>query len=295
MNKALHQWIEKVTGDTIHSVEKMTGSTSSTLYHLRMKRRELVVRVFDNVEWLAEEPDLARHEAAVLQKTRSLSIPAPDVIAYDEIGADCGGLPAILMTFLAGDIVLQPANLDGWLRQLAENLARIHSLPVGDFAWSYFAWGEIKGQKVPEWSSVPDRWERAIGIAEGRPPTYTERFLHRDYHPMNVLWQADKISGIVDWVNACRGPAMVDIAHCRTNLVSLCDVEAADAFLVHYQQVADVGFEYDPYWEIIGMVAELAYPVEVYLPWTSFGLTHITPRLMQQRLDRYLASVLARC
>lgn len=36
-------------------------------------------------------------------------------------------------------------------------------------------------------------------------------FIHRDYHPTNILWVDDKVSGVVDWVNACRGPAGIDI------------------------------------------------------------------------------------
>jgi aminoglycoside phosphotransferase (APT) family kinase protein len=294
MNNALHQWVENVTGDSIQSVQKLEGSTSSTLYRLQMTGRELVARVFDNAEWLADEPDLARHEAAVLEKVRALPIATPDLMAFDETGADCGGLPAILMTFLPGHIELKPANLDGWMRQLAETLAQIHAIPVDHFAWEYFAWGELKGQSAPAWTTKPENWQRAIAIAEGPEPAYRERFLHRDYHPMNVLWQDGKLCGIVDWPNACHGPAGVDVAHCRTNLVSMYGIEAADRFLTFYQQAAGSAFSYDPYWEIIGMVAELAYPVETYLPWATFGLTHITPQLIQQRLDDYMASVLAR-
>ena len=295
MNEQLRHWVENVTDDKIQSAQQMAGSTSSTLYRLQTNRRELVLRVFDNAEWLAEEPDLARHEAAVLERTQTLALPAPNVVAYDETGASCGGLPVILMTFLPGEINLQPANIDDWLRQLAETLVTIHNLPVDDFGWSYFPWGEIKGQSVPEWTTTPENWRRAIEIAEGPEPSYREVFLHRDYHPMNVLWQGQTLCGVVDWVNACRGPAGVDLAHCRTNLVAMYGLDAADHFLSYYEQVIGPSFTYDPYWEIIGLVSELAYPVEVYLPWAGFGLTGITVKSVQAGLDAYIASVLARC
>ena len=51
-------------------VERMRGSTSSSLFRVERFRGDsperFVLRVLDNREWLADEPDLARHEAAAL-------------------------------------------------------------------------------------------------------------------------------------------------------------------------------------------------------------------------------------
>ena len=43
-------------------------------------------------------------------------------------------------------------------------------------------------------------------------------FLHRDFHPGNLLWTDERITGVVDWVSACAGPPEEDIGHCRANL-----------------------------------------------------------------------------
>jgi aminoglycoside phosphotransferase (APT) family kinase protein len=294
MNDALWQWVTHKLGAPAERIERLTGSTSSTLYRLRASDAAYVVRIFDNRQWLAEEPDLARHEAAALLKVHPTAIPSPAVIAYDETGAECGGLPAIIMTLLPGQVVLQPPDLDAFLRQMAETLAAIHALPVDGFPWAYFPWGRIRGQSVPEWTAVPEAWAQAIAIAEGPEPAYQTVFLHRDYHPGNVLWQNGRISGVIDWPNACRGPAGVDLAHCRTNLVALYGIDHADRFLAYYQQAAGPDFGYDPYWDVIGLVAELAYPVEVYAPWEeAFGLEGLTVQRVQAGLDSYVTRVLA--
>ena len=115
--------------------------------------RLYVLRLFDNAEWLAEEPDLARHEAAALQKAISTGLPCPEVVAFDEDGSACG-MPLLLMTHLLGRVDLQPVDFDDWLHQQAEALVRIHSLDTGDYPWQYFpgsmltAWGCRRGRRM---------------------------------------------------------------------------------------------------------------------------------------------------
>ncbi|HUS62101.1 MAG TPA: aminoglycoside phosphotransferase family protein, partial [Acidimicrobiales bacterium] len=94
-------------------------------------------------------------------------------------------------------------------------------------------------------------WRRAIEIWHTQMPTYRPGFLHRDFHPGNVLWKRD-LAYIVDWTDACGGPWGCDVAHCRDNLIQLSGVDVADLFLRHYREVT--GADYDPYWEIASVL-----------------------------------------
>lgn len=292
MNSDALHWAENAIGASVQSAQMLAGSTSTTLYQVRVADRDYVLRLFDNTDWLAAEPDLARHEAAALGKASEIGLTSPEVVAYDEDGQTCG-LPLLLMTFLPGTVELQPADFDDWLRQQAVALARIHAAPVDEFHWRYFPWYDPARFQIPAWSSVPDAWAKAIEIVKGPQPAYRPCFLHRDYHPVNLLWQGGQISGVVDWVNACLGPAGVDVAHCRGNLVAMYGLEAADRFLELYQTLAGDSFTYDPYWELANLVDGLPGPPGVYPPWAEFGL-RITSEMMQQRDDAWLTSVLAR-
>ena len=118
-------------------------------------------------------------------------------------------------------------------------------------------------------------------------------FIHRDYHPTNVLWRGTAVSGVVDWINACRGPAGVDVAHCRTNLEAMYGLETADQFLARYRDVAD-GFAYDPYWDIDSLLDMCLEGPSYYPPWQEFGLGIIPPPVLRQRADAYLESVMRR-
>ncbi|GGG15130.1 phosphotransferase family protein [Paenibacillus abyssi] len=134
--------------------------------------------------------------------------------------------------------------------------------------------------------------DRAFEIVKGPQPVYKPCFIHRDYHPANVLWQQRQVSGVVDWVNSCRGPAGIDIGHCRFNLAQLHGVHAADAFLEAYRRHAGSAYRHDPYWDLLSLVNILFGPPEVYEGWTALGVSGLTDQLMAERLDAYLASLI---
>jgi Phosphotransferase enzyme family len=37
-------------------------------------------------------------------------------------------------------------------------------------------------------------------------------FVHRDYHPAQMLFEGSRVTGICDWLTACRGPHGIDLA-----------------------------------------------------------------------------------
>src|SRR5699024_3885678 len=107
------------------------------------------------------------------------------------------------------------------------------------FPYQHMTYQDGKSFEIPAWSNAPLAWKKTIEYIQGPHPAYHPQFIHRDYHPANILWKNGVISGVVDWVNACIGPVGVDIGHCRVNLAQLYDVDTADAFLTSYGMSAD--------------------------------------------------------
>jgi hypothetical protein len=178
---------------------------------------------------------------------------------------------------------------------MAEALLPIHAIEVGDFPWAYFPYHDISRLEPPNWSTFPELWEKAIErVAGGTRPAARDCFIHRDYHPNNVLWMDGRLSGIVDWVNACRGPAGIDVAWCRQNLAQLYGVEAADRFLEFYQSLAGAGFEYQPFWDLIALIELLPGPPGLYPGWTAIGMMRLDEDLIRVRVDDYLSSLIGR-
>jgi len=113
----------------------------------------------------------------------------------------------------------------------------------------------------PPWTRRRRAWERAIGVYLGPPPSGERVFIHRDYHPGNVLWARRRVSGIVDWVNASLGAPEADVGHCRANLAGHFDLAVADRFLACYE-VLSGRTSYHPYWDIAVVVG----PADSYGP-----------------------------
>lgn len=264
----------------------MPGATSSAVYAVTFDRgAPLVARVFTNTEWLAKEPDLAEHEAAALEFLGPIDLPSPGLVAVDATGVAAGS-PAVLMDLLPGIVDLPPYPTDVWLAALAAPLSVLHSVEPYDFPWRYDPWIDVESLRPPTWADDPALWEEAIDRYGAGMPDEEPRFLHRDYHPTNILWAEGKITGIVDWVNACVGPASADVAHCRLNLALMSGRDAAERFTGLLDR------PYDPGWDLAPALSVLP-SFDVYPPWHAFGLTGLTLPLIRSRIEEFVRRALS--
>lgn len=291
-------WVESNwQGAVLEYAKPLQGGTSSLLYEIFAtkdgKQHSVVLRLHHKGEWLDQEPDLARHEAMSLEFAAAAGIPAPHVMAFDESGTACG-MPAVLMTKVPGTVILPPANDRAWLDGLAKTLANIHQHEASDFPYEYFAYNDARRLERPKWSRVEGDWMRAFYIVAAGGPPADYCLIHRDYHPGNVLWKGGQISAVVDWVNACRGPAGVDVGHCRVNLAQLYGTRVANEFLLAYEYYAGPSFTYDPYWDLLSLVDTLDGSPAVYPGWQAFGMSGLSDELVRFRLDEYLMSLMER-
>jgi hypothetical protein len=140
------------------------------------------------------------------------------VVAIDRDGA-ASGWPALLMTHMPGRRRMRPRQPGPWLGELKHLAERIHRLALPHEALPrYRPWGLDDPLPVPVWWTNRDIWRRAVVIFHGPMPDEPQTFIHRDFHPGNVLWSGERPSAIVDWLHGSLGPASVDFAHCLLNI-----------------------------------------------------------------------------
>jgi aminoglycoside phosphotransferase (APT) family kinase protein len=207
-------WVEQTLGRGARVVgwKRLTGGLTSIVHRLTVerngRREEYVLRwwVPDSEweHWIARAVAL---ETAVLTTLEGSDIPAPRVIGSTTDAALAG--PAVLMTRLPGKVHLMPRDRERWLRQMAQMLARIHALALDGKPFE--SWLDRSQLSPPPDASRADVWREAIAlVAEARAPTRT-CFLHRDYQHFNMLWSRERLTGVVDWSEACIGPPEVDV------------------------------------------------------------------------------------
>ncbi|MWC29409.1 phosphotransferase family protein [Paenibacillus sp. MMS18-CY102] len=137
-------WVLKSFGQKAQwvSSRRLKGGVSAAVYGVTLRvgqdSVQAVLRLFDNAGWVREEPDLSRHEGAVLRSmTACANLPVPQLIAYDELGSEAG-MPAVLMTYMRGEIDLMPHDQSLWLDELAAVLSRIHATDAKEVVWAFY-------------------------------------------------------------------------------------------------------------------------------------------------------------
>lgn len=195
-------------------------------------REDVILRRWPGGHW-AE--GLVVREASALAIVRGHGVPAPELLAMDQTGAETG-VRCTLTSALTGQPDLSPADTQSWLDQLATTQAAIHAVP-GHPETRWDGWYD-EGMPL-DW--LADRGLRDAAREAARGPLVAETILvHGDYQHFNVLWCEGRLSGVVDWPNAATGNRGSDVGHCRLNLAVLFSPRAAADYLEMYERAAGV-------------------------------------------------------
>ena len=285
MEDELVQWVAEITADDNPKVVgTLPGSTTATLYVVKCNGTSLVLRRYDRAV-VEADPHIANREVAGLVAGRhALDDLVPEVVASDVDGA-VAGAPAVLMTFATG----APAVRGLELEQLAVPMAKLHRRQAPAELVAHVPPFPSAEFGVPEWTTNEDAWNRALAFLEREAPAAPTVFLHGDYHPGNVLWHQGELSGVVDWAEACAGPAMRDVAHCRTNLAFLGSISHAEEFLSNYSSRSP-GYVHDKWWDLAEVVS-MSQSLDGVLALNAFG-AGLDNEAAHRRADAWLLHVL---
>ena len=287
-------WVERTIGPGARVVgwRRLTGGITSSVHRLTVeqngRRGPYVLRRWvpdgEHAEYVI---GAVASETAVLTALERSDVPAPRVIGSTTDAAHAG--PAVLMTRVPGHVHLMPGDRERWLQQMAHMLTRIHALDID--AKPFESWlDRSRLSPLPD-ASRPDIWSEAIRlVAEERPLTHT-CFIHRDYQHFNLLWSRERLTGVIDWVEASVGPPDVDVGHCRLNLTVLFSADVADRFRQMYE--AEAGRKVDPWWDVHSLLSfgphwKRFLPIQIdgRAPLDVDGMTSRMEDVLEQTLRR---------
>jgi aminoglycoside phosphotransferase (APT) family kinase protein len=225
---------------------------------------DLLLRRFTDFERMTSDPWYSpTDELAAIRALAEVELPVPRLVAEDARANACD-VPTLLLTWLDGEALGEPGDLEAFVRGLAEPLPSIHAVDAPPGMRTYEPYFVSDGIAVadlhpPSWAFETRTWERAFEVVAAGPPETLSRFIHRDYHHGNTVWRDGRLTGIVDWTTGCVGPAGIDLAQARINLAWDHDQATADAFLRAWRAL-EPGLDADPYWDVLDAVDWLADP-----------------------------------
>ncbi|MFI8437800.1 phosphotransferase family protein [Streptomyces sp. NPDC079020] len=305
---ATRSWVERGLSEAerIEKVVRLRGGWTSEMRRLDLRgpggRRSLVLRSFVKPFFLRHAEGLLTREATVLRLLGDTDVPAAVPAAVDATARYCDH-PSLLMSLLPGAVRLGGQGADDRAELLARQLVRIHQLPVTaeQRPRTYQAWASPERVTPPAATERPELWQRAVDVIRREPPAYQGCFLHRDFHPGNVLFTGTdddpRISGVVDWVETSWGPADLDVAHCSTALALLHGAPAglrfADRYVAAGGTLAEEGTSH-LYWRLLDALGFAPDAEKVAVPWRELGRVDLTAGVLTQRLEGYIESLFSR-
>jgi Ser/Thr protein kinase RdoA (MazF antagonist) len=232
-------------------------------------------------------------ESLATSLLRGRGLPVPELLAADPTGASAGR-PANLTTWRPGAIRLDPLN-DTAVAELARAAVGIHAtdVPADLRPAPYALWGPPR-PIVPDWAEDQKLWNKALDLVAGAPPPTAHGLIHRDFHPGNLLWIGDRLTGVIDWTESSWGPADFDVAHCGNNLAMLHGLEHAGRFRRAYLAAGGV-LDTDPqavgYWQVADLIGFLPSPEHEIRALTSSS-TRPPPPVVHDRTEALLAQAM---
>ncbi|AZM58362.1 MULTISPECIES: phosphotransferase family protein [unclassified Streptomyces] len=309
-------WVEKqlAAGERVEGVVRLRGGWSSEMRRLDVRgpggRRSLALRSFVKPFFVRHAGGLLGREAAVLSLLRDTDVPAARLVAVDATARHCDH-PSLLMSLLPGTVRVDDEGAGERAGLLARQLVAVHRVKVTERTRprTYQAWTAPERVRPPDDTRRPELWRRAVDVIRREPPDHRGCFLHRDFHPGNVLFTdgddgggagagtGPRISGVVDWVETSWGPADLDVAHCATALALLHGAAEGMAFADRYAAAGGRTAE-DPgahlYWRLLDALGYAPDAEKLAGPWRELGRTDLTPRVLAGRLEEYVEALLER-
>ncbi len=225
-------------------------------------------------------------EGRAIEAAHKNGLPTPRLVA---VSSD---LPAVLMTKIPGKVHLAPVP-DQWTVVIARTLKTIHDVPASAVKGIHRykdSTRRFDASKIPAWTRHRRPWERLIRLANKPRPTAPFRFTHGDYHPGNIIWNGNCLTGVIDWQGGIIGPPQRDLAHCRANLGLLESSGAADDFYAAYLAAGGREWPAQRIYDARDILGFAPDPEKVW-DWQGFGRPDLKRSVLRRNLQDYVESL----
>ncbi len=181
----------------VTSAMRAYGGSDTAIWRVQRADSDYALRVFR-----AGEENACEVERVVMRVASAAGLPVPEV----HVAGSWRGRPALLLSWLPGSPILDELRRAPWRAwalgaAFGRAQAAIHALPApSPLAERPNAWIDWLGPTYPELAERLRMDEQRAAL------------LHLDYHPLNVLTDGERVTGVLDWRNALSGDPRADAA-----------------------------------------------------------------------------------
>lgn len=176
-------------------IQPITGGMDTAIWRVIWNAQPYALRLMRPQQAATYEREVAAMQAA---STADIAVPAVVRKGMWE------GRPVLLLSWLrggtlAGELLSQPYRIWQLGTAFGRMQAAIHRIPAPP---------QLNPTEWIEWAGdEPELKARLYDL-----PSRQTRLIHLDYHPLNVMADAGRITGVIDWTNARAGDPRADFA-----------------------------------------------------------------------------------
>jgi len=229
--------------------------------------------------WLPEPGEIspAESEFRALALGAKHGVVAPNPIWIDRLGL----FPerAIVISYIEGAVLLDPADPNDWAAQLAEALVAIHRIqpePTDQDLFPVLTDTDGHQSEADTLAALRQHplgmklWARRVEISASLEPE-DPVYVHHDFWPGNTLWVEEQLAAVVDWEGGSIADPALDVAYCALDMRLLGLHEAAKSFVQVYRDRSGRSLVNLPYWELLALCRPMP-DIEMWVPgWQAMG------------------------
>ncbi len=284
---------------SLRSTWPLRGGISAKItgieYVLRGGETRRVVLRMPAAEMLRRNPRAAADEFRLLQRLRAAGLQVPTPIRLDESG-EIFAEPYLVVGFIDGAPEFSPTQRSDFVAQMAMRLAEIHRVAANEVELlPTFIPAHLRQRDYVATSRTVDVAAILAVLENASPPRALNQpvLLHGDFWPGNVVWNAGRISAVIDWEEACIGDPIVDVAIARLDILWLLGIEWMHEFTQCYRALLRLDFRDLPYWDLDAALRPAFNIADWASQWPDLGRPDITETTMRSGHAQFVAQALA--
>jgi aminoglycoside phosphotransferase (APT) family kinase protein len=292
--QTLEQIVHRLNpGHTLIHAEELAGGASAQVILLHVKPADgdqihkYLLRAHDEINrW--RNPNIANHEFSILKTLYAGGLPVAEPHYLDESG-EVYPIPYLIIGYIEGAVDFSPRDLPNFIRQSAETLAKIHQVKQ----LSELSFLSKREEHVLWWIGYqPEALDETVN--EGRLRENLRTFfplkklnqptlLHGDFWSGNLIWQAGKLVGVIDWEDGEIGDPLSDLSIARLDILWAYGQDAMFDFTRTYQALMPhLDYANLPYWDLFSALRQANQLTGSARLWAESGRPDVTFTTMQQ-------------